>query len=104
MLFCSHRWFNVKHVATRFNCISNNKQVIAEVRSLQEQARLIVAGNFLKAVDHYLAKGEHRDRKEVKAALALLGGELEPSFDELRQKAKECQESLADWHSVRRSL
>lgn len=71
---------------------------------LHEQARLIIAGEYLKAVDQYLAKGEQHERKEVKAALALLGGELKSSFDELRQRAAECRGTLDDWHSVRGNL
>ena len=75
-------------------------QIIAEVQEYHEQARLIVAGRLLAAVDQYLGSGQHIGRPEVKAALALLRGELKPSFDELRQRAAECALTLDDWHSV----
>lgn len=64
------------------------------------QARLLVAGRLLAGVDRYLASGEHRERAEVKAARALLEGDLKPSFDELRHRAAECRASFEDWQSV----
>lgn len=76
------------------------QQVIAEVRLYHEQARLIVAGRLLAAVDRYLESGQNAGRAEVKAARALVGGELKSSFDELRQRAAECASTLDDWHSV----
>lgn len=82
------------------NCLAVLQQVIAEVQAYHEQARLIVAGRLLAAVDRYLESGHHAGRAEVKAALALLRGELKPTFDELRQRAAECASTLDDWHSV----
>lgn len=76
-------------------------KIIEEVKLLHEQARLLVAGDFLRAIDQYLAKGEHHERKEVKKAVALLSGELKTSFDELRRRAGECRETLTDWDAVR---
>lgn len=76
------------------------QQVVAEVQLYHEQARLVVAGNLLAGVDRYLESGQHAGRAEVKEALALLGGELKASFDELRHRAAECSSTLDDWHSV----
>lgn len=78
------------------------KQIVAEIRLLREQARLIVAGQLLARVDQFLATGQQHERKEVKAAVALLGGELKATFDEVRQRAEECRGALDDWHSVSR--
>lgn len=75
-------------------------QTIAEVQLYHEQARLVVAGRLLAVVDQYLASGQHTGRAEVKEALALLGGELKASFDQLRRRAAECSSTLEDWHSV----
>ncbi|CAN0294440.1 unnamed protein product [Ectocarpus sp. 4 AP-2014] len=79
----------------------NVLELIAEVQLCREQARLLVAGRLLAAVDRYLASGQHAERHEVKEAHALLGGELKPLFDEVRLRAAECQSSLDDWQSVR---
>lgn len=75
-------------------------QIIAEVQQYHEQARLVVAGRLLAVVDRYLASGQHKAKTEVKTALALLGGELKASFDQLRHRAAECSSTLEDWHSV----
>lgn len=77
------------------------QKLIEDVRQYHEQARLIVAGRLLASIDQYLATGQHAGRAEVKAAQALLGGELKASFDELRHRAAECSSTLDDWHSVR---
>ncbi|CAM9200624.1 unnamed protein product [Ectocarpus fasciculatus] len=77
----------------------NVLELIAEVQLCREQARLLVAGRLLAAVDRYLASGQHAGRAEVEQAHALLGGELKPLFDEVRQRAAECQSSLDDWQS-----
>ena len=76
------------------------EQIIAEIRLLRDQARLIVAGQLLARVDRFLATGRQHERKEVKAAVALLGGELKTIFHEVRQRAEECRGALDDWHSV----
>lgn len=78
-------------------------QRVEEIKKLHEQARLIIAGQLLEAVDQYLATGEHHGRKEVKAAVTLLEGELKAPFIELRHRAAECRGALDDWHSVRDS-
>lgn len=75
--------------------------MIERVKVLQDQARLVVAGDLLQEVDKFLAKGEHRERKEVKAAFRLLEGELKAPFDELRYRSAECSATLEDWHAVR---
>eukprot|EP00752_Nemacystus_decipiens_P006518 g5870.t1 len=77
----------------------NVLEVIAEVQAYHEEARLVVAGRLLAAVDRYLESGQHAGRAEVKAAVALLGGDLKASFDELRQRAAECASTLDDWHA-----
>eukprot|EP00903_Cladosiphon_okamuranus_P008725 g8357.t1 len=77
----------------------NVLEVIAEVQLYHEQARLIVAGRLLAGVDRYLESGQHAGTAEVKTALALLGGELKASFDELRHRAAECSSTLDDWHA-----
>lgn len=74
-------------------------QIVAEIRLLREQARLIVAGELLARVDQFLAKGGQQERK-VREARALLGGELKDDFDQVRQRAAECRGALEDWHSV----
>lgn len=76
------------------------EQIVAEIRLLREQARLIVAGELLERVDQFLSKGGQQERKEVKEARALLGGELKADFDQVRQRATECRGALDDWHSV----
>lgn len=76
-------------------------QLIDEVQLYYEQARLLVAGSLLAGVDGYLASGQHGERAEVKAARALLEGELKTSFDVLRRRAAECRASFEDWQSVR---
>lgn len=73
------------------------------MRVLQEQARLVVAGKLLQEVEKYLEKGEHRERKAVKAAVRLLEKELKAPFDELRFRAAECSATLEDWHAVRQA-
>lgn len=86
------------HIALFVFAIS--PQIIEEARSLQSDARLVLAGHLLKKVDDYLAMGLGRERKEIKAAVSLLEGELRDSFDELRQRAAECVATLQEWHSV----
>lgn len=70
------------------------------MRSHQQDARLLLASKLLERVDDYLSKAADHDRRENKAAVKLLEGELKDYFDELRQRAAECISTLNDWHSV----
>lgn len=62
---------------------------------------MVKAGHLLKKVDEYLASGADKDRKEVKATMDLLAGQIKGPMDQLRQRAAECVTTLRDWHSVR---
>lgn len=74
--------------------------MIEQIRSYQQDARLLLAGKLLERVDEYVSKAVERDQKESKEAVKLLEKELKASFDELRQRAAECIATLNDWHSV----
>lgn len=75
-------------------------KVIDEIRKLQQDARLVLAGDLLKKVDEYLTTNVDYERKEVKTAVYLLEGELKDSMEELRQRAAECVATLREWHAV----
>lgn len=78
-------------------------KVIEEIRSLQREARLLLAGRLLSEVDKFLASGVEAHRKEVKAAVYLLSDTFQDSMSELRRRASECSSTLREWHSVRTS-